>query len=103
MPGARAGPSCRAASARRSPRAAARPRARVAVCAPDAGCCARSQVLLLHDVGLDHVTFLEVVEVAERDAAVVVLDHLAHVVLETLQRLDPAGRDLGAVAEHLAR
>ena len=45
---------------------------------------------------------MEVAEVRERDAAVVAVGHLADVVLEALERIDAALRDLLAVAQDAA-
>src|SRR4051812_21854565 len=50
-------------------------------------------------VGLDDVALLEVLEVAEADAAFEALLHLAGVVLETLQRRDLTVPDHDAIAQ----
>src|SRR3974390_2799436 len=50
-------------------------------------------------VGLDHVAFLQVLEVREADAALEARRHLAYVVLEATQGLDGTLPDDGPLAE----
>src|ERR671911_1989530 len=50
-------------------------------------------------VRLDDVAFLDVVEVLDPDAALEALGHLAHVILEALERPDTAVIDDDAVAD----
>src|ERR1700680_2514337 len=68
-------------------------------------CCAgasSSGVLLLNRISLEDVSLRKIVEIRQRDAAVVAASHLADVVLESLQVGDAAASDLLAGAQHAA-
>src|SRR3954470_15039593 len=64
--------------------------------------CSRPSLELAFDLAcledLEDVALLDVLIALERDAALVALGDLAHVVLEALERADPTGPDDRAVA-----
>src|ERR1700730_8475704 len=113
----RVDPSSRASSTGRSPRAIARLPARDAASAGRAGSpgerCSGAWkalrcwgvglgVLLLDRISLEDVSLRKIIEIRQRDAAVVAAGHLTDVVLEPLQVGDAAASHLLAGAQHAA-